>query len=143
MRSYHFVVKVTFFSFSTQNGKEKNYGAIKTVDNSIKSIWKVFGTGITLTNNEIKDVIKLTSEDRNFIKRNYTKIASQEGRFWNFLGPLMTAGLPLMKSVFTPLAKSALLPSGLLAGMSAEDAVIQKKIYVLGTTTLIISNEEM
>ena len=55
----------------------------------------------------------------------------------------MTAGLSLMKSVFTPLAKSALLPSGLLAGMSTEDVVIQKKIYVLGTTTLIISNEEM
>ena len=34
----------------------------------------------------------------------------------------MTAGLPLMKSVLTPLAKSVLLPSGLLAGMPAADA---------------------
>ena len=55
----------------------------------------------------------------------------------------MTADLPLMKSVLIPLAKSILLPSGLSAGMSAADAAIQKKIYESGTTTLIISNEEM
>ena len=45
-----------------------------------------------------------------------------------------------MKSVLTPLAKNVLLPLGLLAGMSAADAAIQKKIYGLGTTALIISN---
>ena len=55
----------------------------------------------------------------------------------------MTAGLPFMKSVFTPLAKKVLLPLRLLAGMSAADAAIQKKIYGSGTTALIISNEEM
>ena len=36
----------------------------------------------------------------------------------------MTAGLPLMKSVLTPLAKSLLIVLGLLAGMSAADAAI-------------------
>ena len=36
----------------------------------------------------------------------------------------MTAGLPFMKSVLTPLAKNVLLPLGL----SAADAAIQKKI---------------
>ena len=55
----------------------------------------------------------------------------------------MTAGLPLMKSVLTPLAKSLLIVLGLLAGMSAADAAIQKKFYGLGTTALIISNEEI
>ena len=39
----------------------------------------------------------------------------------------MTAGLPLMKSVFTPLAKSDLLPLGLSAAMSAADAGYQKE----------------
>ena len=34
------------------------------------------------------------------------KINSQEGGFFNFLRPLMTAGLPLMKGVLTPLTKS-------------------------------------
>ena len=55
----------------------------------------------------------------------------------------MTAELPLMKNVLTPLAKNILLPFGLSAGMSAADAAIQKKIYGSGTTALIISNEEM
>ena len=55
----------------------------------------------------------------------------------------MTAGLPLMKSVLTPLAKSFLLPLGLSAGMSAADLAIQRKTYGSGTTALIISNKEM
>ena len=55
----------------------------------------------------------------------------------------MTAGLTLIKSVITPLAKSVLLPLGLSAGMSAADAAIQKKIYESGTTVLMITNEEM
>ena len=33
-------------------------------------------------------------------------IASQEGGFLNFLRPLLTAGLPLMKHMLSPLAKS-------------------------------------
>ena len=42
-----------------------------------------------------------------------------------------------------PLAKSALIPLELSAGMSAGDAAIQKKIYKSSTTAMIISNEEM
>ena len=55
----------------------------------------------------------------------------------------MTAGLPLMKNVLTPLTKSVLISLGLSAGMSAADAVIWKKIDGSGTTALLISNEEM
>ena len=55
----------------------------------------------------------------------------------------MIVGLPLMKSVLTPLAKSVLISSGLSAGMSAADTASQKKISGSGTTKLIISNEEM
>ena len=55
----------------------------------------------------------------------------------------MTAGLPLRKKVLTPLTKNVLLPFGLSVGMSAADAAIQNKIYVSGSTALIISNEEI
>ena len=55
----------------------------------------------------------------------------------------MTAGLPLMKNVLTPLAKNVLLPFGLSAGMLAADATIQNKNHGSGTTALIISNEEI
>ena len=39
----------------------------------------------------------------------------------------MRAGLPLIKSVLNPLARSVLLPVRLSAGISAADAAIQKK----------------
>ena len=77
------------------------------------------------------------------IKGFTRKITGQEGKFVNLSRPLMADDLPLRKSVFTPLAKSALLPCGLSAAMSATDAAIQKKIYESLTTALIISNEEM
>ena len=49
-----------------------------------------------------------------------------------------------MKSVITPLAKSALIPLGLTAAASAADAAIHKKILGSGNnTTLIISNKDM
>ena len=53
----------------------------------------------------------------------------------------MTAGLLLMKSVLTPLAKMVLISLGLSARMSEADAAIQNKIYG-SDTTLIISNEK-
>ena len=45
--------------------------------------------------------------------------------------------------VAIPLAKSVLDPLGITAAASAIDAEVQKKIHGLGTTTLIVSNEEM
>ena len=103
-------------------------------------------SGIFLTNNEIKDVIKVIKylEDRGILlKGTIRKINSLEGGFLNFLRSSMTAGLPLMKNVLTPLTKSILISLGLSAGMSAADAVIWKKIDGSGTTALLISNEEM
>ena len=45
--------------------------------------------------------------------------------------------------VAVPLAKNILALLGITAAASAIDAGIQKKIHGSGTTTLIISNEEM
>ena len=81
--------------------------------------------GIALTNNEIKDIKKVIKslENRGILLKGTTrKITSQEGGFLNFLGPLMTAGLLLMKSVHTSLTKNVLLTLGLSAGISAADA---------------------
>ena len=47
------------------------------------------------------------------IKGTARKITNQKGGLPNFLRPLMTACLPLMKNVFTPLAKSIFIPLGL------------------------------
>ena len=72
-------------------------------------------------------VIK-SSENRGILLKGTTrKITSQEGWLIKFLRPLITAGLPLMQSVITPIAKTILLPLGLSAGISTADAAIQKK----------------
>ena len=83
------------------------------------------------------------STDLKLFKAQISKII-QSGRFrGRFLGPLLKTGLPLIKNVIKPLAKSVLIPLGLAAATSAADAGIHKKILGSGTTTLIISNEEM
>ena len=103
-----------------------------------KGISSITGSGITLTNNEIKGIIRVIMSLKNggiLLKGSTRKITSQEEGFLNFLRQLMTAGLPLMKSVLTPLAESLLIPKrvliskGLSAGMSTSYAAIQKKIY--------------
>ena len=125
-----------------------------------KGISSITGSGITLTNNEIKGIIRVIMSLKNggnLLKGSTRKITSQEEGFLNFLRQLMTAGLPLMKSVLTPLAESLLIPKrvliskGLSAGMSTSYAAIQKKIYgsglhsdsASGAAAFIISNEEM
>ena len=57
------------------------------------------------------------------------------GFLGRLFGPLPKTGLPLMKNVIKQLAKIVLIPLGLTATVSAA--------LGSGTTTLIISNEEM
>ena len=71
------------------------------------------------------------------------KLVVKNEEFLYFFRPLMSASLPIMKNVLTPLAKSVLIPLGLIATASATDAVIQKNIFGLGSTALTILNKEM
>ena len=79
------------------------------------------------------------STDIKLSKAQISKVSQSGG----FLGSLLSkiAG-PLMK-VAVPLAKNILAPLGIKAAASAIDTGIQKKIHGSGTTTLVISNEEM
>ena len=73
-------------------------------------------------------------------KAQISKIIQSGVSLGSLLGKL--AG-PLIK-VAVPLGKNDLAPLGLTAAMSAIDGAIQKKkMHGSGTTTLIISNEEM
>ena len=76
------------------------------------------------------------STDLKLSKAQISKIMQSGGSFLSKLvGPLMKVAIPLAKNVLAPL--------GITAAASAIDAGIQKKIHGSGTTTLIISNEEM
>ena len=83
------------------------------------------------------------STDLKLSKAQINKIIQSGGFLSKSLGPLLKTGLPLIKNVIKPLAKSVLIPLRLTAAASAADAGIHKKILGLGNTTLIVSNEEM
>ena len=105
---------------------------------------------LLLTNRQVSNLRKAFSKNTSTdIKLSNSQLSKmiQSGRFLRkLLGPLLRTGLPLMKSVIKPLAKSVLIPLGLTATESAADAGIHKKILGSGhnnNTTLIISNDEI
>ena len=70
---------------------------------------------------------KNMSTDLKLSKAQISEII-KSGRFLGrLLGPLLKTGLPLIKNVIKPLAKSVLIPLGLTAAASAADAGIHKK----------------
>ena len=88
------------------------------------------GSGITLTNNKIKDIINVVRslENRGILLKEITrKITSQERRFLSFLEPIMSAGLLLMKNELTSLA-SVSVPLELTSAVSATDVTFLKEV---------------
>ena len=64
------------------------------------------------------------STDLKLSKAQINKIIQSGGFLGKLLGPLLKTGLPLIKNVIKPLAKSHLIPLGLTAAASAADAGI-------------------
>ena len=54
-----------------------------------------------------------TSANMRLLKTQLSKIAQLEGFLGGLLGPLLKTGLPLIKNVIKPWAKSVLIPLGL------------------------------
>ena len=105
---------------------------------------------LLLTNRQVANLRKAfanyLSTDIKLSKTQLSKMIQSGGFLGRLLGPLLKTGLPLIKNVIKPLAKSVLIPLGLTAAESAADAGMHKKILGSGhnnTTTLIISNNEM
>ena len=116
-----------------------------------------FPNELFLTNKQVANIRKAfaknTSIDIKLSKTQLSKMIQSGGFLGKLLGPLLKTGLPLMKGVIKPLAKSVLIPLGLTAAASAADAGIHRKLLGSGrsldlappqnNTTLIISNDEM
>ena len=104
-----------------------------------------FSHKLLLTNRQIANLGKAfashLSTDMKLSKTQLSKMIQSGGFLGRLLGPLLKTGLPLIKNVIKPLAKSVLIPLGLTAAASAADARIHKNILGSGNmTTLIISN---
>ena len=102
---------------------------------------------LLLTNRQVSNLRKAfanhSSADIKLSKTQLSKMIQSGGFLGRLLGPLLKTGLPLMKNVIKPLAKSVLIPLGLTAEGPAADTGIHKKTLGSGTTTLIISNDKM
>ena len=108
-----------------------------------------FSHKLLLTNRQVTTLRKAfahyLSTDIKLSKTQLSKMIQLGGFLVRLLGTLLKIGLPLMKSVIQPLAKSVLIPLGLTAAAaSAADTGIHKKVLGSGhNTTLIISNDEI
>ena len=107
----------------------------------------IFPHELLLTNRQVSNLRKTfannSSTDIKLSKTQLSKMIKSGGFLGRLLGPLLKTGLPLIKNVIKPLAKSALIPLGLTVAASAADAGIHKKILGSGImTTLIISSVE-
>ena len=107
-----------------------------------------FPHDLLLTDRQVSNIRKAFANNSSIdIKLSKTQISKmiQLGGFRSrLLGPLLKTGLPLIKNVFKPLAKSVLIPLGLTEAGSAAHAAIHKRILGSGNmTTLIISNDEI
>ena len=110
---------------------------------------------LLLTDRQVSSIRKAfannSSVDIKFSKTHSSKVIQSGAFLGKLLGPLLKTGLPLIKSVITPLAKSVLIPLGLTAAASVADAGIHKKILGSGrhsssashNTTQIISNKDI
>ena len=91
---------------------------------------------LLLTNRQVANLRKAfadkSSTDIKLSKTQISKMIQSGGFLGRLLGPLLKTGLPLIKNVIKPLAKSVLIPLGLTAAASAADAGIHKKILGSG-----------
>ena len=92
---------------------------------------------LLLTDRQVANIRKAFANnlptDIKFSKAQLSKMIQSVGFLGKLLGPLLRTGLPLIKSVIKPLAKSVLVPLGLTAAASAADAGINKKILGSGS----------
>ena len=105
---------------------------------------------LLLTNSQVAKLRKAfanyLSTDINLSKTQLSKMIQSRGFLGRLLGSLLKTGLPLMKNVIKPLAKSVLTLLALIPAVSATDTGIHKKTLGFGkhnNTTLILSNDEM
>ena len=99
---------------------------------------------LLLTNRQVSNIRKAfannSSIDIKLSKTQVSKMIQLGGFLGKLLGPLLKTGLPLIKNVIKPLAKTVLIPLGLTTAASAADAGIHKKILGSGHNNTTLNN---
>ena len=136
--------------FKSKSGRKNNTEVTLKISSNIvgdSNDENNFPYNLLLTNTKVSRYRKAfannSSADTKLSKTHWHKIGQSGGFLRRLLGPLLNTGLLLIGNVLKPLTKSVLIPLGLTALASATDAAVHEKVFGYGTTTLIISNEEM
>ena len=135
--------------------KNKTEVVLRLSPNMIGDDETNFPHKLLLTNRQVANLCKAFADKSADIKLSKTQISKmiQSGGFLGrLLGPLLKTGLPLIKNVIKPLAKSALIVLRATAGVSGADSGIDTSSTSHNrpsssashtNTILIISNDEM
>ena len=111
--------------------KNQNEVVLRLPSNMIGDNETGFPHKLLLTNRQVsnlrKSFVNNSSTDIKLSKTQLSKMIQSGGLLSRLLGPLLKAGLQLIKNVIKPLAESVLVPLGLTAAASAADAGIHKK----------------
>ena len=111
--------------------KNENEVVLRLSPNMIGDNETDFSHKFLLTNRQVSNLRKAfenhLSADIKLLKTQLSKIIQSGGFLGRLIAPLLKTGLPLIKNVIKPLAKSVLIPSVLTAAASAADAGIHKK----------------
>ena len=116
--------------------KNETGAFLRLSSNMIGNNETIFSHKLLLTNRQVSNLRKAFSNhllaDIKLSKTQLSKMIHSGGFLSRLLGPLLKAGLPLIKNVIKPLAKSVLIPLGFTAAASAADAGINKKYIRIG-----------
>ena len=142
-------------AYNTVNAK-LSYSQLKKLKNAVKNkqVTTLRMNARMLNGNNLPHQLLLTTRQttklRNAIENNKsTDMKLSEAQIskliqsGGFLGSLLSKIAGALMKVVVPFAEKFLAPMGITAAASAIDGAIHKKIHGSGTTTLIISNEEM
>ena len=106
--------------------KNETEAVLRLSSNMIGNNETDFPHELLLTNRQVSNLRKaFVNNSSAGIK--LSKMVQSGGFLGRLLDPLLKTGLPLIKNVIKPLAKSVLIPLGLTAAASAADAGIHKK----------------
>ena len=111
--------------------KNESEVVLRLSSNMISDNETNFSHELLLINRQVANLRKAfankSSTDIKLSKTQLSKMMQSGGFLGRLLDPLLKTGLPLIKNVIKPLAKSVLIPLGLTVAASAADVGIHKK----------------
>ena len=129
-------VKLSNLQLNKSGIKNENDVCLRPSSNMIGDDKRNFPHKLLLTNRQVSNLRKAFANYLStYIKLSKTQICRMTqsgGLLGRRLGPLLKTGLPLMKNIIKPLAKSVLILLGLAAAASTADAGMHKKILGSG-----------